>query len=167
MRRGRGGITTAFGARQLPGSVHCAPGRSGVRIGIVRRQQFRVSAFYRKCGRLGKRISSFDSIMSGPKNDSRDSVKQLEPQLGNPPEVRTPTRYAEDDVVTAAGRSSEPQRFVDGSCQTTVQSADKAVECKLHTDTEMLRAAQVRLELLRRTKAILLKRLDGSSSGGL
>ncbi|KAH6944053.1 hypothetical protein HPB50_001426 [Hyalomma asiaticum] len=75
--------------------------------------------------------------MSGPQNDSPDSVKQLEPQLGVPQEVPTSTRYAEDDVVAAAGRNSEPQRFVDGSCQTTVQSADKAVECKLHTDTEM------------------------------
>ncbi|KAH6921145.1 hypothetical protein HPB50_027865 [Hyalomma asiaticum] len=105
--------------------------------------------------------------MSGPKNDSRDSVKQLEPQLGVPQEVPTSTRYAEDDVVTAAGRSSEPQRFVDGSCQTTVQSADKPVECKLHAIFEMIRALEARLELFERTTAIRLKQLDGKTSGEL
>ncbi|KAH6921147.1 hypothetical protein HPB50_027867 [Hyalomma asiaticum] len=99
--------------------------------------------------------------MSGPKNGSRDSVKQLEPQIGVPPEVRTPTRYAEDNVVTGAVGSKEPQRFVDGSCQTTVQSANKAVECKLYAISEMLRALEARLELFERTTAILLKQLDG------
>ncbi|KAH6920118.1 hypothetical protein HPB50_028894 [Hyalomma asiaticum] len=159
-RRNYNGYPSA-NSRQVPRSGHCALGRRDVRDGFARRQQLRVSGFYTKCGRLGKRISSFDSIMSGPKNDSPDSVKQLEPQLGVPQEVPTSTRYAEDDVVAAAGRSSEPQRFVDSSCQTTVQSANKAVECKLHAIFEMIRALEARLELFQRTTAIFLKQLDG------
>ncbi|KAH6919714.1 hypothetical protein HPB50_029298 [Hyalomma asiaticum] len=107
-RRNYNGYPSA-NSRQVPRSGHCAPGRRDVRVGFARRQQLRVSGFYTKCGRLGKRISSFDSIMSGPKNDSPDSVKQLEPQLGVlrrfPPRRATPKMTSWQRLAAAVSHS--------------------------------------------------------------
>ncbi|KAH6920648.1 hypothetical protein HPB50_028365 [Hyalomma asiaticum] len=104
--------------------------------------------------------------MNAPENGTGDSVVPPETQLGIPSEKGTPSRYADDNVATAVCRGREQQCRADVSCQETVKSTDKAVQCELYTAADMdgvCRHREARLQSLRRTKGILRELLDGPS----